>query len=437
MAQARRRPGLSRAAALALGAMLAIACGSCGARHDDLVERFPTLRSIDGQRLADANPYPLPLAGRLTFFLCRWPTELPIPIVLPSDASAGERRAIETALHAWEGAGLGLRFAETLGTEAGIDIGFVAGTVDTAAGQDTANTIVDCRIAPASRQGGAGVAGAELVRARIRIARITNPDTQGHQRPLTAAELTGTALHAWEGAGLGLRFAEAVSAEAGIEIGFVTGTVDTAAGQDTASTVVDCRIAPASQQSGAGVDRAELVRARIRIARITNQDTQGHQRPLSAAELSGTALHELGHALGFQGHARHGDTVMVRETERIAHAGKGLLAGDGFRDPSLRALYALPSGAVVASAPVDRCRTDLVDRMARVAEENHLDGPFVRVGESAGRIFWRDDKGTDYGLVIAKVREALRDPAKLLVVPESRVRGSLARVHDVPCTRAP
>jgi len=321
--------------------MLAIACGSCGARHDDLVERFPTLRSIDGQRLADANPYPLPLAGRLTFFLCRWPTELPIPIVLPSDASAGERRAIETALHAWEGAGLGLRFAETLGTEAGIDIGFVAGTVDTAAGQDTANTIVDCRIAPASRQGGAGVAGAELVRARIRIARITNPDTQGHQRPLTAAELTGTALH------------------------------------------------------------------------------------------------ELGHALGFQGHARHGDTVMVRETERIAHAGKGLLAGDGFRDPSLRALYALPSGAVVASAPVDRCRTDLVDRMARVAEENHLDGPFVRVGESAGRIFWRDDKGTDYGLVIAKVREALRDPAKLLVVPESRVRGSLARVHDVPCTRAP
>jgi hypothetical protein len=243
-----------------------------------------------------------------------------------------------------------------------------------------------------------------------------------------------TALHAWEGAGLGLRFAEAVSAEAGIEIGFVTGTVDTAAGQDTASTVVDCRIAPASQQSGAGVDRAELVRARIRIARITNQDTQGHQRPLSAAELSGTALHELGHALGFQGHARHGDTVMVRETERIAHIGKALLAGDGFHDPSLRALYALPSGAVVASTPIDRCRTDLVDRMALVAEQNHLDGPFVRVGESAGRIFWRDDKGTEYGLVIAKLHESLRDPTKLLVVPESRVRGTLARARDLACS---
>jgi hypothetical protein len=325
-------------AALALGAMLTAACSSGGARHDDLVERFPKLQSIDGQRLADANPYPLPLAGHLTFFHCHWPSEQPISVVLPSDASADERRALEAALHAWQGAGLGLRFAEGLNAEEGIDIGFVGGTVDTAAGQDTANTVVDCRIARASRQGGGSVEGAVLVRARIRI------------------------------------------------------------------------------------------------ARITNQDTQGHQRPLTAAELAGTALHELGHALGFQGHARQGDTVMVRETERIARAGKDLLAGGGLRDPSLRALYALPSGAVVASAPVDRCRTDLVDRMARVAEENHLDGPFVRVGESAGRIFWRDDDGTEYGLVIAKLREALRDPAKLLVVPESRVRGTLARARDLACS---
>jgi hypothetical protein len=71
--------------------------------------------------------------------------------------------------------------------------------------------------------------------------------------------------------------------------------------------------------------------------------------------------------------------------------------------------------------------------MARVAETNHLDGPFVRVGESAGRVFWRDAKGVEYGLVIAKLREALRDPTKLLVVPESLVRGTLARLRDLPC----
>ncbi len=332
MAQARRRPGLSRAA-LACAASLAIACGGGG---DALTAQYPKLAAIKGQRLADSNPYVLPLAGRVTFFLCHWPTDRPLRVSLPPDATGPEQRALRTALQAWEGAGLGLRFEE-VPSDASIEFGFVSGTVDTAAGQDTANTVVDCRIAPASQQGGSPVAGAELAYARIRIARLTNQDTQGHQRPLTPAELTGTALH------------------------------------------------------------------------------------------------ELGHALGFQGHARQGNTVMVRETERIAHAGKDLLAGDGFGDASVRALYALPSGAVVASAPLSACRTDLLDRMARLAESNQLDGPFVRVGESAGRIFWRDPNGREYGLVIGHTKEALRDPAKLVVVPESRVRRSLAAVRDVAC----
>ena len=338
MAQARRRPGLSGTRAIAVAAALAIACSSSG--RDALTERHPELRAIGGQRLADANPYVLPLAGRVTFFHCHWPTEQPVSVSLPTDASDDEQRALRAALQAWQEAGLGLNFVE-------------------------------------------------------------------------------------------------VASGASIEFGFVSGTVDTAAGQDTANTVVDCRIAPASQQGGAPVAGAELVFARIRIARLTNQDTQGHQRPLSAAELAGTALHELGHALGFQGHARHGDTVMVRETERIARAGRGLVAGDGFRDPTLRALYALPNGAVVSSAPLDRCRTDLVDRMARLAEANQLDGPFVRVGESAGRIFWRDPKGLEYGLVLARTRKALRDPAKLVVLPESRVRKSLAPGRDVGCAGDP
>jgi hypothetical protein len=74
--------------------------------------------------------------------------------------------------------------------------------------------------------------------------------------------------------------------------------------------------------------------------------------------------------------------------------------------------------------------------MARLAETNQLDGPFVRVGESAGRIFWRDPKGLEYGLVIGHTRDALHDPAKLVVVPESRVRQSLGRGRDLPCAAA-
>jgi hypothetical protein len=332
VAQARNRSGL----ALRALAIVALGCGG-GGLGAALAQRFPDAAALPGQRLADANPYPLPHGDRLAFFHCRWPTGAAIPVSLPPDASPAERRSLEAALDAWADAGLGVRFEPVAEAPRGIELRLVGGTVDTPAGQDTTNTVVDCAIAPLSVQDGGDVAGAELVAARIHIARLTNEDMQGRQRPLTEAELTGTALH------------------------------------------------------------------------------------------------ELGHALGFQGHARHGDTIMVREVERIQHAGRDLLRGRGFADASVRALYRLPSGAVLASVPVERCRTDPVDRMARLAEDARLAGPFVRVGEAAGRIYWRDAAGLEYGLVLGRLREALRDPSRLVVIPESRVRASLAQAKDVAC----
>jgi hypothetical protein len=303
-----------------------------------LVARYPELGAVRGQRLGDSNPYVLPYDGRVRFFYCRWPTDAPVDVSLPPDASEGERRAIEAALDAWEHAGLGVTFVRVPEAPRGIEIRLVGGTVDTGAGQDTANTVVDCAIAPLAEQRGADVAGAALASARIRIARVTNPDTQGHQRPLTDGELAGTALH------------------------------------------------------------------------------------------------ELGHALGFQGHAHHGDTVMVRETERVAHEGADLLRGRGFADASLRALYRLPNGATAGGGAVDRCRTELLDRMAALAASNALAGPFLRMGETAGRVFWRDGTGREYGLVLAHVLEARRDPQRIVVLPERRVRESLARGLDAACS---
>jgi hypothetical protein len=121
--------------------------------------------------------------------------------------------------------------------------------------------------------------------------------------------------------------------------------------------------------------------------------------------------------------------------ERIARAGKQLLETGDFSDPTLRALYRLPSGALAGGGSVDRCRTDHVDRMAKLAEANGLAGPFVRVGEAAGRIIWRDAEGVEWALLLAKLREGLRDPARLLVIPEARVRASLAAGLDVQCSR--
>lgn len=334
MAQARGRAGLKRLRRLAAASL---AAGALACASDPLVARHPELDGIRGQRLADANPYLLPHDGRVRFFFCRWASGEPVPVSLPPDATPAERRALEAALAAWEGAGLGVHFERVEEAPRGIEIRFTDDTVDTAAGRDTANTVVDCAIAPLSLQGGGGVTGAALASARIRIARKTNPDMQGRQRALTPAEIAGTALH------------------------------------------------------------------------------------------------ELGHALGFQGHARQGDTVMVRETEKVARYGKKLLAGEAFADASLRALYRLPSGADAGGGPVERCRTDLVDRMAALAESNALEGPFLRVGEAAGRIWWRDEKGFEYGLVIARIREARKDPSRVVVLPERRVRDSLAVGLDHRC----
>jgi hypothetical protein len=333
-----RIPGPARTAWLGVGALLAgllLGAGCVEPRADAVETRFPALRDVPEHRLADAHPFVLPAASRVTLFFCRWPADTPIPVSLPLDASAEERTAIERALRAWEGAGLGIRFLPIDGGSAPIEIRF----------EDEA----------------------------LAIGR----------------------------------------------------------GGDMGNAVVDCLLAPLSQQTDPGVVRdARLARARLRIARQTAPSWQGKARPLTAAELTGTVLHELGHALGFQGHARRGDTVMVREVEKIPRLGAALLAGERFADPTLRALYRVPSVAVLSSTPVDSWRTDLVDRMARLAEQEHLEGPYARVGESAARIFWRDHRGAEYGLVVIRVAEAIRRPATTRVVPEARTRRALPREND-------
>jgi hypothetical protein len=342
VAKARRGPGLRRAgagAALVLATALAAvglaACTGGAPRQAALDARFPGLGAQEARLLAQGHPFVLPAAGRATLFFCRWPSDAPIPVSLPPDATPAERRAIESALRAWEGAGLGVRFLPLEGGEAPLEIRFADDPIETGAGRDTGNAVADCRIAPLSQQGGDGpVAGAQLASARLRLARRT----------------------------------------------------------------------------GGGMTKP---------------------RALTPAEQTGLVLHELGHALGFAGHVRRGDSVMAAEVEKIPRAGRALLAGEPFGDPALRALYRLPNGAVLSRTAVEPWRTDLVDRMGRLAEQNGLDGPFVRVGEGAGRIFWRDARGAEYGLVVVKLRELLRDPARLQVVPEPRTRRALPRERDL------
>jgi len=303
--------------ALAAGLLLACATGTWNVGA--LEERFPTLRAAKGHRLGDATPYLLPARGVLTLFLCRWPSGPPIPVSLPPDASSDERRMLETALRAWEGAGLGVRFAAGAAPGHGIEI----------------------RFAPAPE------AGTPTPRAAI--------------------------------------------------------------------TIADCDVDPAALADPPPESvSAQLVFATV-LLRREEHNVLGKTVAHTPEEMLGSALHELGHALGFQGHTQRGNTVMNISVDAVRRIGRRVLQGGRFEDEALRALYTVPSGVVVGRASLPATRTEPVDRMARIALRRDFTGPFVRVGDRAARLDWRDASGRVYPLLTLPVGEVLRDPESLRI----------------------
>ncbi len=240
-------------------------------------------------------------------------------------------------------------------------------------------------------------------------------------------EVVRSALSVWQGLALGVRFYEVLAREAALHLYVQDEPVSTARGFGTGRTVTDCAV----EDSGGEGLRAELTRARVDLSRETPADARGQARSLSDAEFAGAALHELGHALGFQGHTARRGAVLSRDLSVARRLGKRVLSGERIDAPELLALYQTPSGHVLKEVSVDAWRTDLIDRMARLASEAALEGPFARVGDAAARVFWRDDKGLEYGFQIPELERTLRTPEKLLVLPEARARAALPRSRDL------
>ncbi|MCZ6465130.1 MAG: matrixin family metalloprotease, partial [Proteobacteria bacterium] len=156
------------------------------------------------------------------------------------------------------------------------------------------------------------------------------PDASAAER-----SLLGKALSAWEVA-LPVRFEQTSAVLARLEIRFArVGEGDPR--RTSGLTAADCDL----RESPPSVERAVV------SLRRANLDVLDRPVALSDEELLGTALHELGHALGFQGHVAHGRSVMVRNTEAVRRMGRGVLAGEALRAPSVQALYRVPSGAIV------------------------------------------------------------------------------------------
>ena len=117
---------------------------------------------------------------------------------------------------------------------------------------------------------------------------------------------------------------------------------------------------------------------------------------------------------------------MSHASEAVEIGGKRVMAGVSFFDPTLAALYAVPSGAVVKRTPLTNEHTRTVDRMLALAPTHELTGPFARVGDREGLLGWIDPQGRQFALELYGVRAALRRPALLEVIPAPRAAALLA-----------
>ena len=127
------------------------------------------------------------------------------------------------------------------------------------------------------------------------------------------------------------------------------------------------------------------------------------RKPLGTAswdERYGTALHELGHALGFSSHVAHGGSVMTRSPAVVRRVGAELQAGDWSGDATLRALYSVPSGTVVGTRALPAEIAGLMKRFWTGVENLGLEGPFTRVGDQGSRIFYRGAAGETFAVSI-------------------------------------
>jgi hypothetical protein len=233
------------------------------------------------------------------------------------------------------------------------------------------------------------------------------------------ARILWLALRAWENAGLGVHFVSAAPGKGALVVAFVADeTAD-------ARTVADCWIGTGSPDAAnARVLPAELVRAVVQLPRFTRPDVRGHTRPFSESEQMGIALHEFGHALGFQGHAQR-DSIMVRDRDEVTSRGRRVLEGGPCDEPTLRALYTLPSGSVLSRVAVSPLRTENFDALAALAERHGMAGPLARVGDEEARIFFLAKSGEELGVEILEPAGVVRHPERLALVTEPAARRAL------------
>ncbi len=196
-----------------------------------------------------------------------------------------------------------------------------------------------------------------------------------------------------------------------------------------ADTLSECDVS--RTQDSRNVIRGSLTRSEIRIRRLL-RDQLGRARSASEAEWIGALMHELGHALGFAGHAAVGDSLVLLEESRLRALGRRALEGEPVPAPNLTALYSLAPGRILGEAEVSaQAREMMVAVEALVADRNArlgtATGPFASTGDQAARLVWRWAGGLRVELRFPFWRREIERGHSITVLPGEATRGALAR----------
>ena len=240
-------------------------------------------------------------------------------------------------------------------------------------------------------------------RLRVGLAPGAGPEARG---------LRSDALAALRSLELPLELVETRSGEPSeIELQLAPGPVARSGGRrGSGRSDAICAFDPAS-------GRARLVSARVEVAGRTPPDLRGRSRGLEHSERLGILLHELGHALGFQGHPRRGDALLSAAPEVVRRTGARAARGETFASPGLAALYRAENGAVLWSVAVPAWRSAPVDTLAARASRCAWAGPWLRVGDAAARIGWQAPSGVEHAVVLPELARALGAPEEVRAVP--------------------
>jgi len=274
------------------------------------------------------------------------------------------------------------------------------------------------------------VSGGELLLFHCRWA-------AGRAVPVAVAGATGPesalvdrALAALEDAVPGLVFerTDALDARAGVAlsiVGLPPSAGPVARIPPSGEAAVDCRVEePFGGVALSGPLRARLERASVEVLR-SRYDGLGRVIPLSEAELLAVLLHELGHAIGYPAHARGGNTIMRANPWEVELRARAVMRGERLEEPTLAALYALPTGSVLARVPAAADVRVTARVFGDLARRQAWGSARSRAGQSAAEVWWSAPDG-DRRVLRAR-RGAGRWPAGFVLHANAAARDALRR----------